>query len=64
MKLDVNGVLNALRQILGIASVLLATAMLMKLVGWAPRGTPGTIYELAACAAAASFASNAAAPSK
>lgn len=58
MKLDVNGILSGLRQILSIAAILLATAALLKLFGWAPRGLPGTIYEIAAVTAAAAFASN------
>ena len=57
MKLDVNGILSGLRQALGIASVLLATAVLLKLFGMAPRGLPGSVMDLAAATAAAAFAS-------
>lgn len=59
MKIDVNGILSGLKQILGVASVLLTTGALLKLFGYAPRSLPGSIYELCAISVAAAYASNA-----
>jgi hypothetical protein len=57
MKLDVNGILAVLRQIAGIASILLATAVLLKLFGMAPRFVPGSMTDLAAATIATALAS-------
>lgn len=57
MNINVNGILAGLKQGLAIASVLLATAVLLKLFGFAPRGLPGTVYDLSAATVAAAFAS-------
>ena len=57
MKLDVNGLLSGLRQILGIASVFLGAAVLLKLFHIAPASILGTIYDLSAVTIATAFAS-------